>query len=223
MKKAVILAAGRGSRFKEFTEDTPKALINFRGKPLIEHVLRMITDSDIKDVAIVVGYKGDQIKEYVGSGEKFNLKVSYYTQEIQDGMLSAILTTKSWVGDNHFLVTCCDVVYPGSLLPLVKKHQSENAKATISVVLQPEPVSKAIVCVNNNKVISIHSSSKDYTSIFTDAGMMCFSPRIFQFLEEEKNYLSAITRLIKNEYVIAHQLEAPCYNVNSVEDLEKAE
>jgi len=64
--KALILAGGRGNRINEFFENQNKCMIQFLGKPLIEHTLEKIPDGDISEVVMVVGYKAEDIINYYG-------------------------------------------------------------------------------------------------------------------------------------------------------------
>ncbi|MEM2438494.1 MAG: sugar phosphate nucleotidyltransferase, partial [Candidatus Bathyarchaeia archaeon] len=66
--RAVILAAGRGARLHPYSESIPKSLIKVLGKPLIENTILVLKRAGIKDIIIVIGYLGDQIKRYLGDG-----------------------------------------------------------------------------------------------------------------------------------------------------------
>lgn len=86
--QCVILAAGKGTRLRPLTENCPKPLIHVSGKPLLDHIIESLP-SAIDEIIIVVGYLGEMIKAYYGS-EYRGKKVSYVTQEVQDGTARAL-------------------------------------------------------------------------------------------------------------------------------------
>ena len=75
--KAMILAAGRGSRLRPMTDLTPKPLIEAGGKPLITHLLRQLQRAGIREVVINTGWLGAQLEQVLGDGRRHNLKIVY--------------------------------------------------------------------------------------------------------------------------------------------------
>jgi len=79
--KAVILAAGKGTRLNPITSLRPKPMIPIGGKPLLEHTILNLRDIGVQEILIIVGYKEEIIKNYFGNGlSKFNIKIDYATQ-----------------------------------------------------------------------------------------------------------------------------------------------
>ena len=73
----LILAGGLGTRLGKLSKNSPKSLININGKPFIDYQLKYLKLQGVNEVVICTGYLGEQIKNYVGNGIKFNLQVSY--------------------------------------------------------------------------------------------------------------------------------------------------
>ncbi|HOI83913.1 MAG TPA: NTP transferase domain-containing protein, partial [Campylobacterales bacterium] len=63
--KAIILAAGQGKRLRPLTDDRPKCMVEYRGKPIVDYILSAMKDVGIDDIAVVGGYKIDVLKEYL--------------------------------------------------------------------------------------------------------------------------------------------------------------
>jgi NDP-sugar pyrophosphorylase family protein len=106
--KAVILAAGKGSRMKELTLDTPKPLLRYQDKTLIEHKLETLPDH-ITDVVLVIGYLGDKIKDYFG--DSWNSKnIHYVEQEEMLGTAHALFAAQHLL-DEPFIVLMGDDLY----------------------------------------------------------------------------------------------------------------
>ena len=107
--KVVILAAGKGTRFGEITQTTPKALIKISGKPIIEYTLEALP-SFIKEVYLIIGHLGGQIKKHLG--KKYNgIKINYIELKNLTGTATAVWHTKKYLGKKSFLVLYGDDIY----------------------------------------------------------------------------------------------------------------
>src|SRR5207249_766715 len=83
--KAVILAAGKGTRMKELTNEVPKPMLKVQGKPILEHIIQGIVSAGIREVFIVTGFRADAIENFFGDGSKWNVRIAYGRQVVQDG------------------------------------------------------------------------------------------------------------------------------------------
>src|SRR5260370_39807871 len=78
--KAVILAAGRGTRMRELTNEVPKPMVEVQGKPILRHILEGLVSAGIEQSSIVVGDRKEALQDYVGDGRKAGLQVEYVEQ-----------------------------------------------------------------------------------------------------------------------------------------------
>ena len=97
--KAVLLAAGRGTRMRDLTAELPKPMIKVRNKPVLLHIIEGLQAAGIKDFLIVIGYRGDVVKEYFGDGTCFGLRIKYATQVVQDGTGRVVDHAREFVCD----------------------------------------------------------------------------------------------------------------------------
>ena len=75
--KAVILAAGRGSRLGELTKERPKGLVKLLGLTLLERAILSAKEGGVEDFVIVIGYKGEKIREEIGDGKRYSARIRY--------------------------------------------------------------------------------------------------------------------------------------------------
>jgi NDP-sugar pyrophosphorylase family protein len=68
--KAVLLAAGRGTRMRELTSDIPKPMLVVRGRPILQHIIDGMRDAGVREVLIVVGWRADVVRDFFGDGAK---------------------------------------------------------------------------------------------------------------------------------------------------------
>jgi glucose-1-phosphate thymidylyltransferase len=107
MKQAVILAAGEGQRLRPFTANKPKVMLTIADKPILQYVIEALAQNGIRSIILVVGYHREQIFDYMDSGERFGVEITYVTQEKQLGTAHALAQTRSVV-DKEFIVLSGD-------------------------------------------------------------------------------------------------------------------
>src|SRR5277367_4757914 len=109
--KAVILAAGRGTRMGDLTKEIPKPMLPVEGKPVLEHIIEGLRDeAKIREIFVIVGWQAQVITDYFGDGSKWNVTISYGEQKVRDGTGKAPEVAKEWVGDESFLLVSGDVL-----------------------------------------------------------------------------------------------------------------
>lgn len=107
--QAIILAAGRGMRLRPLTDTTPKPMVIFKERPLLEYTLSILP-KEVDHILIVVGWLGHKIQSHFG--ESFDgRKIDYITQDEPKGTFHAIKCAKSFLSDGQFLVVSGDDVY----------------------------------------------------------------------------------------------------------------
>ncbi len=108
--KAVILAAGKGTRMRELTNELPKPMLLVQGKPILEHILLGLIASGIHDIFIVTGFRAEVIENYFGDGSKWKVRIAYGRQVVQDGTGKAPELAKEFIGTSSFLLTYGDIL-----------------------------------------------------------------------------------------------------------------
>ena len=132
--KAVILAAGKGSRMKELTNELPKPMLRVRGKPILEHILEGIMAAGVTDVFVVTGHKAESIEDYFGDGARWNARIRYGRQLVADGTGKAPEVAKEFVGTDDFLLSYGDIlVRPETYAGLIRRFAAGPFAGVISV------------------------------------------------------------------------------------------
>ena len=102
--RAIILAAGRGSRMGHLTDNQPKCLTVLRGKPLIEHQIQVLSEAGVQDIGIVTGYKSEMLKNY-GVRQFHNHRWS------ETNMVASLLCAREWLEQDDCIVSYADIFY----------------------------------------------------------------------------------------------------------------
>ena len=191
IEKAVILAAGRGSRMRELTADVPKPMIDVRGKPVLQHIVEGLPDAGIRDCLIVVGYRADAVQDFFGDGSRYNVAIQYKTQTVQDGTGRVVELAHDFVTGRPFILAYGDIlVDPANYKRLVDLSNDVDAMLTVT---RSEDVSKGgAVFVNDRmELVDIREKSDRWSGLSQDAvpfykpGLYAFRPSIFEFTEYE--------------------------------------
>jgi len=181
VKKAVILAAGRGTRMKEITDELPKPMVKVKGMPILESIIRGLVFNGITDFLIVVGWRKEVITDYFGDGSDFGCRVEYVEQVVQDGTGRVLELARDFSGDDPFILSYGDILVPAeSYAPLVNFTNVEG-KLTVKI---DEDVRKggAVFIVDGMVTDLIEKGGDDApTSPYYNAGIYSFSPKIYDY------------------------------------------
>jgi len=132
--KAVILAAGKGTRMRELTNELPKPMLRVQGKPILEHILGGLLAAGIHEVCIITGWRAEVVEGYFGDGAKWGAHISYARQLVQDGTGKAAEPARAFVGMDDFLLTYGDGVCSVDIAELIKFHHASKGLATLTAV-----------------------------------------------------------------------------------------
>ena len=190
--KAVVLAAGRGTRMRDLTAEVPKPMIEVRGKPVLQHIIEGLRDAGIREFLIIVGYHADAVQNFFGDGSRYNVEIQYATQTVQDGTGRVVDLSREFVGNSPFVLGYGDIlVDPANYKRVV--DISEDIEAIITVT-RGEDVSKggAVFLNDRMELLDLREKSQPgeverWSAIseravpFYNAGLYTFRPSIFEF------------------------------------------
>ena len=208
--RAVILAAGKGTRLGELTRTTPKPMIRIAGMPAVEHVMRGIQAAGIDDFILVTKHLSEQIEEYFGDGSRFGMRVRYVVQGDRYGTGAALLCARELASDAPLLMTFADVLmsacnYEGALDVYSGKWKAESGKpdatpasglstlhsplstsGVITLNTVPDPCTGADVELDDEGRVAriIEKPPPGSKPFFSNSsGLFVFDPVIFSYLE----------------------------------------
>src|ERR1051326_5289606 len=186
--KAVILAAGRGTRMRELTVDLPKPMIEVRGKPVLQHIVEGLRHAGIREFLVIVGYRADVVQKFFGDGSRFDIDIEYATQVTQDGTGRVVDLAKDFVARSTFVLAYGDIlVDPANYKRIV--DLSDDVEAIVSVT-RGEDVSKGGAVFVNERMELLDIREKgppaDARSPGYTAGLYAFRPSIFEFTAKLK-------------------------------------
>jgi len=182
--RAVVLAAGRGTRMRELTNDVPKPMIEVRGKPVLHHIVQGLRDAGVRKFLIIVGYHAEAVRNFFEDGRRHNIAIEYATQAVRDGTGRVVNLARNFTGESPFVLSYGDIlISPVNYKRIVDLPDHMEAVITVT---RAEDVSKGgAVFVNEQmELVDLREKPKpgEPTSPWYNAGLYAFRPSIFEFI-----------------------------------------
>lgn len=221
--KALVLAAGKGTRMLPLTKDKPKVLIPVLGKPFLYYVLENLKKTGFDNIAVIVGYKGEQIKEYLSKNYPNIIAIE---QKEQLGTANAIACAEKWAGDENFLTIMGDNLYSPKDIAEIAKQKG----ITIGAIRVNDPTRYGVLLCQNNKLIRIEEKPKVPPSNLINTGMYFFTKEIFNAIKKtersargEYEITDSINLLAKEGKVSVYEIKDYWVDFGKLEDIPKVE
>lgn len=183
IEKAVVLAAGRGTRMRELTAELPKPMIEVRGKPVLRHIVEGLHWGGINKLLFVVGYRADVVRNFFGDGSHYNVALHYETQTVQDGTGRVVELARQFVDNDPFILAYGDILIDRSNYK--RLVDLPNDVEAILTITRGEDVSKggAVFLNDEMDLLDLREKPKqgEPTSPWYNAGLYAFRPSIFDF------------------------------------------
>ena len=177
--KAVILAAGKGTRMGPLTENRPKAMLPIANRPLLEHIIVAIRAAGIREFLVVTGYCREKIMDHFGDGHSLGVDMEYVEQQHQKGTADAVAAARDSI-NGRFLVTNGDVL---AGIPDMKKILDARGEIVMAAKRVASPAQYGILYVKGNKVEKIVEKPEKALSNLANAGIYVFEPSIFDAID----------------------------------------
>ncbi len=177
--KAVVLAAGEGTRMRPLTYTKPKVMLPIANKPILEHLIGELAKAGIKDIVLVVGYRDEIVRNYFNDGSEFDVNIEYVSQRKQLGTADALRSAIHLLEDDFIMLNGDNIVSSDD----IKKIATSDEMA-IGVVSVENPQDFGVVEIENDKVKRIIEKPEKPPSNLINAGVYRFTSDIIEFLEK---------------------------------------
>ncbi|HRW12187.1 MAG TPA: NDP-sugar synthase [Syntrophomonas sp.] len=188
--KAMIMAAGVGSRLMPMTADIPKPMIPVANRPLMENTLQLLSQHGIKEVIANLHYHGDMIRDYFHDGKAWGINLLYSPEEKLLGTAGGVKKC-DWFLDETFLVISGDALTDIDLGRLLEEHQRCGALATIALKPVDEVEQFGVVVTDDvGRIVQFQEKprSEEALSRTANTGIYIFEPEIFTMIPAGEFY-----------------------------------
>lgn len=132
VRQAVIMAGGRGTRLRPLTDDRPKPMIAFHGKPFLEYLIEQLADQGIRDIVLLLGYLPDVIERHFADGTRWGVRIRYSITEPTNLTARRLLDAEPLLND-AFLLMYCDNYWPIDLPRHLDRYETSDCSAMVTV------------------------------------------------------------------------------------------
>jgi dTDP-glucose pyrophosphorylase len=217
--KAVVLGAGLGKRLSSVTANMPKVLLKVGEKTLIEHNVDKLRKIGINDIAVVIGYKGEMVKEVLGNS------VTYYEQREQLGTAHAFLCAENFIDEPYFLGMNGDMFFTDPLTDFIKLKPS-----AVAVYHFEDTRRFGRMEIKDGRLVTVKEKTEKSGPGFVNAGVYLFPKQIFELIRKtplspRKEYeITDTVQMIINKGLkfTVYKLKGFWTDIAYLTDLEKA-
>lgn len=207
--KAVILAAGKGSRLYPATKAIAKPLLPLANRMTLEYAFDQLHECGITEVCIVVGENEPQMREALGDGRMFHLSISYVNQPEARGLAHAVGYAKDFVGDDDFVLYLGDAIYTHPIKPFVDQFKASGCANLNLVKWVDDPRRFGVANIEHGRIVKLVEKPQNPESNWAMAGFYVFGPELWTIMpalkpswRNEYEITDAIQLLVDKGYVV---------------------
>jgi dTDP-glucose pyrophosphorylase len=212
--KAVVLAAGRGTRMRELTLSMPKPMVEVSGKPVLSYILEGLRDAGVQKMLIVIGYRKEVVVDHFRDGSELGVEIVYAEQIRQDGTGKVVELAKDFCGADPFILSYGDILVDASSYRLLTRPGDNDV---IITVRHAQDVSKggAVYLNENFEVTDLREKQllEERTTSWYNAGVYTFNSTIF-------SYVARLEKSPRGEYELTDAIRAMARDGKKVKAVE---
>lgn len=229
----VIPAAGAGLRLLPHTEATPKVLLEIGGKSLLQHNIELMRDQlHVREIIILIGHHGDQIKKKMGDGTNLGIRLSYIEcPHVKKGLATGLLHVRDRI-NGHFPVILGDELYLDSNHEELLQNPLSDAICGVQVTGNTESIRKNYgLHIQDSRITSLREKPETVENNYLGCGTYIFSPEIFDYIAKtplsRKSGRVELTDAVQKmgdeqRSVLPFFLQGDYCNINTTDDFNSA-
>ena len=178
--KAIVLAGGEGTRLKAVTGALPKPMVPLLGRPLLEHILRLLKKHGFTRVCAALKYRPEDIRSVLGDGSSLGLCLEYRVEEGELGTAGAVKNCADFIGDEDVLVISGDAACDLDLSALWRRHRERGPAASLALRRDAAPLRYGLAVTDAEGAIRAFVEKPRWPQVVTDlvnTGIYVLSPR----------------------------------------------
>jgi N-acetyl-alpha-D-muramate 1-phosphate uridylyltransferase len=223
--QVAVLAGGLATRLGPLTKETPKSLINIRGKPFLQYQLEFLKRGGVEDVVLCIGHLGENIEKYFGDGKEFGINIKYsYDGDKLLGTAGALKNAERSL-ENEFVV-----MYGDSYLfldfPAVASYFRKFDKLGLMVVYKnTDRYEKSNVVIDGNLVKEYNKNVRIKDMVYIDYGASILRKEALKLVPQNQPYSleELFCQLIDRKQLLAYEVDKRFYQIGSLEGLHEFE
>jgi len=189
--KAIILVGGEGTRLRPLTYAIVKAMVPVLNKPFIEYVIRHLSNHNVNEIILALGYKPDCITDYFGDASQLGVRLVYSVETDPMGTAGAVKNAEQHIDDTFFVMNG-DIFTDLNLTDMLRFHKNKGAKVTIALTPVEDPTRFGVVETDSRQSVTrfVEKPSRDQvTSNMINAGVYIIEREILNRIPKGKRFM----------------------------------
>ena len=211
--KGLILSGGKGSRLRPFTYTGAKQLVPIANKPILFYAIESLVECGVREIGIVVGDTGEQVKAAVGDGSRFGATVTYIEQDAPLGIAHAVKIARGFLGDDPFVLFLGDNFIREGIVPYVAHfcRQSPQPAAEILLYEVSNPQELGVAELEEGRLKRVVEKPANPPSNLAVIGIYIFDRRVFEAIDGIKPSARGELEITDTiQYLVDHGMEVAC-------------
>lgn len=177
--KGLILSGGKGTRLRPITHTSAKQLVPVANRPVLFYGIDAMARAGIEEVGIIIAPEtGGEIRDAVGDGSQFGVRVTYIVQDEPAGLAHAVLTAEPFLGDSSFVMYLGDNLLQGGIQDLVRAFETNRPDALILLTPVSDPENYGVAELDGERVVRLQEKPPEPKTDLALVGVYMFTPLI---------------------------------------------
>jgi len=184
------MAGGEGTRLRPITCGIPKPMIDVMGIPVMEHIILLMKNAGITEIAVTLMYMPHIIKEYFGDGSSFGVNIYYFTEETPLGTAGSVKNAQEFLNDD-FIIISGDCLTDININSAIDFHKKNGSVATLVLSKVENPLEYGVVVTDDKGRITRFLEKPNWSEVFSDTvntGIYILNPSVLNLMENNTKY-----------------------------------
>ncbi len=211
--KGLVLSGGKGTRLRPITFTSAKQLLPIANKPVLFYCLEQLAEAGVTDVGIVVGETKEEIRQAVGDGGRFGIRVTYIEQDVPGGLAHAVKVSEPFLKDDPFIMVLGDNLLRDGVVSIVEEFRNRPTNCQILLTKVKNWHQFGVAELRDGRVTRLVEKPKEFVSDLALVGVYLFDANVFQAVRKikpswrnELEITDAIQWLLTNGYTVRPHL-----------------
>ncbi len=184
--KSIILCAGKGARLRPLTHTSAKHLIPIGNKPVLFYGIEAIKNCGIRDIGVIIGETGEDIRSELGNGSRWGVNITYIEQKEPLGLAHAVVVARDFLGEDKFLMYLGDNLLKNGVENYARKFREGNYNAFVLLAEVDNPKQFGVAEVEQGRIVRLVEKPQEPPSNLALIGVYFFDKNIHQAIEQIK-------------------------------------
>ena len=220
--QAVLMAGGKGTRLRPFTNVLPKPLVPIGEISILELVLRQLRHFGFEDIIIAVGHKAELIMAVIGDGSRLGLRIRYNHEESPRGTIGALAEMEGL--EENFLVMNGDICTDMNFADILLNHASSGVTATVATFPRREQIELGVIKLDEQQQYVVSFEEKPTLDVFVSMGVNAFNKSVLDLIPPSSYFGvdSLVLKMIREQIPIrSHQFDGVWHDIGRPDDYQR--